>query len=262
VPGGQQLLGVVTTSGRGGFTVTLNACLAVAPTPSWTCAVNVVFWTVVGVPVTHVEWTPKKLAIDRPLGSWPATTLHLNGVGPVPPLELMHPSKNVPTLAGPSSQTPFVHVRPAVPITSCAVFGGATVNEVDAVVLLRDAVTWTSVDWLTWLVPIAKLALEEPAGTTTLAGMLTTPGASLLSATVVLFAVVALNPTAPVAPLPPVTVDGVTVTLVTVTGPGGGGGAGGGGEGVQPESVAVADVCPSLTVTLQVGELKGDVSIR
>ena len=50
--------------------------------------VNVVAWTVVGVPVMVTQWTLhwRGSFSVSPLGRGPATSFQVNGVGPVPPL--------------------------------------------------------------------------------------------------------------------------------------------------------------------------------
>ena len=93
----QELLGVVTTSGRGGSIVMLNACCAPAPAPPWTSIVNDVVCTVVGVPEMVTQCTPhwRGSVESQPPSSG-------RRVGPVPPLEEIDLAKNVPTLPGPS----------------------------------------------------------------------------------------------------------------------------------------------------------------
>jgi hypothetical protein len=57
--------------------VRVNACRAVCPTPSRTCRVNVLVWSVVGVPKTYAEYTPYDGVSERPAGRLPAITLQV-----------------------------------------------------------------------------------------------------------------------------------------------------------------------------------------
>ena len=66
----------------------LSTFVAVFPDWSLTWTVNVWVSTVVGVPVTEVELTPKSVAIVSPAGMRPARSLNVCGV-PWPPLEVM-----------------------------------------------------------------------------------------------------------------------------------------------------------------------------
>jgi hypothetical protein len=111
-------------------------------------------------------------------------------------------------------------------------------------------------------VAIGKFALVEPAGTVTFAGAVAMWGASFeRSTTIPPGGAAAVSLTVPVVERPWTTSAGLMVTADSVGAVDGGGegdGAGGDGEGegdgeltVQPDSVAVAELLPSLTVTLQ-----------
>ena len=65
---------------------------------------------------------------------------------------------------------------------------------------------------------MAKVAVNDPLSTTTLAGTDATAGASTLSDTVVSTAAAFASLTVPVAPLPLITVAGAMVTLATAVG--------------------------------------------
>jgi hypothetical protein len=97
-----------------------------------------------------------------------------------------------------------------------------------------------------------------PAAIVTLAGTAATLTLLLESATVVAVGAAALKLTVPVEVVPPATLAGLRVRPLSAGAPGGGGGW----LGVQPESVAVAEVEPSLTVTLQVEEVNGSCWMR
>jgi hypothetical protein len=58
MPLGQHGFGEVITGGGVGSIIRVKACWAVCPTPSRTCNVNVLVWTLVGVPYTYAEYTP------------------------------------------------------------------------------------------------------------------------------------------------------------------------------------------------------------
>jgi hypothetical protein len=71
----------------------LSTFVAVFPDWSLTWTVKVWVSTVVGVPVTEVDWTPKSVAIVSPAGMRPARSLNVWGV-PWPPLHQEHDTAN------------------------------------------------------------------------------------------------------------------------------------------------------------------------
>src|SRR5262249_59099229 len=98
----------------------------------------------------------------------PATRFQVNGVGPVPPLWEIAWEKNVPTLPGPSAQTPPVQASPPVLIASG---DPVTVNTADTLTPPAEAVivTFVLAGTATGVVT-GNDAEAEPAATVTLAG--------------------------------------------------------------------------------------------
>src|SRR5262249_8455303 len=113
-------LALVITSGRGELMVRLKSCCAVAPALSWTWMVNVVVWTVVGVPVMVTQCTPHSRGSFSvsPSGRVPAIRVQVNGVGPVPPLGESAGGTSGPPLPGPGRRPPPVQTSPPVLIAS------------------------------------------------------------------------------------------------------------------------------------------------
>src|SRR5215472_17154372 len=191
--------------------VRLKACCAVAPALSWTWMVNVVVWTVVGVPVMVTQCTPhwRGSFSVSPSGRTPAIRFQVNGVGPVPPLWEIAWEKNVPTLPGPSAQTPPAQASPPVLIASG---GPVTVSTADTLTPPSEAVIVTSVlAGTATAVVTGNDADADPAATVTLAGTPATFRLLLDSATFVAAGAAALRVMVPVAVVPPATLAGLTV---------------------------------------------------
>src|SRR5215471_2869670 len=192
--------------------VRLKSCRAVAPALSWTWMVNVVVWAVAGVPVMVTQCTPhwRGSFSVSPSGRAPATRFQVNGVGPVPPLCEIAWEKNVPTLPGPSAQTPPVQASPPVLIASG---DPVTVSTADTLTPPAEAVivTFVLAGTATGVVT-GNDAAEDPAATVTLAGTPATFRLLLDSATVVAAGAGALRVTVPVAEVPPATVAGLRVS--------------------------------------------------
>src|SRR5215831_15267066 len=191
--------------------VRLKACCAVAPALSCTWMVNVVAWTVVGVPVMVTQCTPhwRGSFSVSPSGRRPAIRFQVNGVGPVPPLWEIAWEKNVPTLPGPSAQTPPVQASPPVLIASG---GPVTVSTAGTLTPPSEAVIVTSVLAGTATgVTTVNDADAEPAATVTLAGTPATFTLLLDRATAVAAGAAAVRVMVPVAEVPPATVVGLRV---------------------------------------------------
>src|SRR5712692_6293311 len=128
--------------------------------------------------------------------------------------------------------------------------GGAGSETVSRAVLVRppkEAEIVMVVDTATEVVVTLKLAVVVPAATVTLAGTVATTLLLLERVTAVAAEGAGLMLTVPCEVLPPVTLVGVSVMPLRA----------GGTLGVQPDNVACVELPPPLTVTIQVGELKG-----
>lgn len=89
VPDARVELWLVITSERRGSISMLSDFVAVSPALSWTWTVNVVVWTVLGVPETTVDMIPKDCAIVSPAGSAPDTIFHVSSDEPPPLFAVM-----------------------------------------------------------------------------------------------------------------------------------------------------------------------------
>ena len=89
VPDARVELWLVITNESGGSIAMLSVFVAVSPALSWTWTVNVLVWTVVGVPETTVDMIPKDCAIVSPAGSVPDTIFHVSSDAPPPLFAMM-----------------------------------------------------------------------------------------------------------------------------------------------------------------------------
>jgi hypothetical protein len=181
--------------------------------------VNVVAWTVVGVPEMVTQCTPHwagSFSVS-PSGRLPATRFQVKGVGPVPPLWEIACAKNVPTLPGPRAHTPLVQLNPPVlmargePVT---VSTADWFTPPDEAVMVTFVLAGTAAGVVT-----GKDAEVEPAATVTLAGTPATFRLLLERATSVAAGAAALRVTVPVDEVPPGTVVGLRVRPVNVAAP-------------------------------------------
>jgi hypothetical protein len=246
--------------GGGEFvTVRENVPVAVAPVASVTVTWN--------VDVPSVDGAPNARPDGRsviPAGSVPD---HL--YGSVPPVARNVVVKKLFTntlLPAPTSQTPFAQVKKRVSIASagavvpgavvpvpvrearCGLFGALSVTTSEAV---RVPTFWglKAID-MVQLVPTASVIPEQPSPTTVKSSVFGTAALLMKSDAVPLFVTDTNWPAlrVPMSWEPKSSEAGESETA----GADGGGGGGDGCDDVHPESDAVAEETPSLTVTWQV----------
>jgi hypothetical protein len=121
------------------------------------------------------------------------------------------------------TRSPLRPLAVTVSVADCGGGGGGGGGDADVTVRVAVFVTpfneaeiVTGVEALTAVVEMAKTALCEPVGTTTLAGTAATPGLALDSATETLAVAAAARTTAPCAPDPPETLVGLRDRFVSV----------------------------------------------
>jgi hypothetical protein len=136
-----------------------------------------------------------------------------NDADPVLPVATLMPA------GADETRSPLRPLAVTVRVADCGGGGGdadVTVRVAVFVTPFNEAEIVTGVEALTPVVEMAKTAVCEPVGTTTLAGTAATPGLALASATDTLAVAAAARTTAPCAPDPPETLVGLSDRFVSV----------------------------------------------